>query len=157
MREQIGELRHPIKFHMGLFGQNELGEEIINWIESNEVWASTKFETRSNEKLEGPGVVAIGNVLFTIRYLKAIDEKMRIVHDNNIYEILSVLPDNKREYTKIEARKLNTAKPLYWVDSQGNIWKDGNGNAWVVKDAYTSPNLTGLEFQDANSNKWVMT
>lgn len=157
MREQIGTLRNIIKFQLALIGQNDTGERTENWIESNEVWANVAFQNSSNENIEGPGVTATGQVVFTIRYLKAIDEQMKIVFEDSVYEILSVLPDNKREYTKIEARKLNTAKPLYFVDGLGNILKDGNGNAWVVKDAYTPPNLTGLEFQDANSNKWVMT
>lgn len=157
MKFRIGALKHLVRFHLGLISQNDTGEEIINWIESNQVWAKYDAKMSSQESQDGTGVIAKGNAIFTIRYLKAIDEKMRIVFEDNVYDIHSVLHDNNFEYTQIEAQRIETAKPLYWTDGQGNIWEDGNGSAWVIKDAYTAPSITGLEFQDANSNQWVMT
>ncbi len=157
MKDQVGQMRHLVKFHLGLISQNATGEEITNWIESNQVWAKYEAKMSSNEVEDSTGVMAKGNAVFTIRYLKAIDEKMRIVFEDSVYNIHSVLHNNSFMYTQIEAQRIETAKPLYWTDGQGNIWQDGSGNAWVVKNAYDAPSITGLEFQDSNSNQWVMT
>lgn len=157
MKDKVGQMRHLVKFHLALYAQNGTGEQTAEWIESNEVWAKYEAKMSSNEVEDSTGVMAKGNAVFTIRYLKAIDEKMRIVFENSVYNIHSVLHDNNFAYTQIEAQRIETAKPLYFTDGGGNIWKDGSGNAWVIKEDYTAPSITGLEFQDANSNQWVMT
>ena len=183
MKDRIGQLKQVIKFQVAMYGRDTTGGQIENWIESTEIFAKAEPQLSSNENIEGPGIAAKGMCIFTVRYLKAIDERMKIVHEDNVYEILSVLPDNYKMYSRIEARKMDTAKPLYFVDGQGNIWRDGVsagglnlvdgsgqtlvdgqgnpwvdglGRAWIAKEAYTAPSITGLSFFDANSTEWVM-
>ena len=100
----IGKLNKRIKFAAPLEGRDDLyGGMEQRFVESVEVWAVVEFiETKSDEKVSADQLSAHTNTLFTIRTKTGLHTEMRIIYNGRYYEILSILPQKSRMYTKIE-------------------------------------------------------
>ena len=94
-----GKLRHRITIEHPVTTQNEYGEQIPTWATFATVWASREDLTGREAYYAGASQKAATMLTrFTIRYIPALDEKMRVVSDGRTYGIQSVAdPDGRRE------------------------------------------------------------
>jgi len=69
-------------------------------------WASVQL-TKAQEKFKGGQIQNPVDALFRIRYVSGITEEMRIRHDGNHYEILSVInPEEANRELEIAGKKI---------------------------------------------------
>lgn len=99
----IGELRHRITFQMLTSVVNENGFEIETWQDYKTVWASAS-NLSGREYYQAAATQAEKTVKFTVRFIKDIEENMRISFERKQYNITSI--DNIKygnKYIEIKA------------------------------------------------------
>ena len=78
--------------------KDEFNADIESWVDAATVWAHIE-PLRGREYWQAKQVVAEVTGRITIRYLTGIDEKMRVVYGNKIYNILAVINPEERNRT----------------------------------------------------------
>lgn len=86
----IGELKHRITLQEQVIIKDELEQEIETWQEVNKVWAEIK-PLSGKEYFKARQTKSDVRVQITIRYKKEVHNQMRVVFDNQAYEIISVI------------------------------------------------------------------
>jgi SPP1 family predicted phage head-tail adaptor len=101
-----GTLRHRVTIEHPVTTQNEYGEQIPAWATFATVWASREDLTGREAYYAGANQKAATMLTrFTIRYLAALSEQMRIVSDARTYGIQSIADDGRREQLVILAER----------------------------------------------------
>jgi len=101
--DSVGALRHRISIRQYSASRNSAGEEILTWSELAEVWANVEHKTAgSQEEEKANRVTAQLSADITIRYRSDINEKMRVLYDSKLWNILSIVPDRYQTYLTLE-------------------------------------------------------
>lgn len=106
---EIGELRHRITLQKFSITTNENGFEVEDWVEIKTVWAAVT-NLMGKEFFEAAAVQAEKTVKFTIRYIGGIDESMRIMFKDKIYNITFI--DNikyRNKFIEIKALEVESS------------------------------------------------
>lgn len=107
---KIGDLKHRIIIQRLTTTINSNGFEVETWEDYKTVWASVS-NLNGREYFAAATVQAENTVKFTIRYIKGIEEKMRISFEDKLYNITFI--DNIKYASKfLEIKALE-------VDSSG--------------------------------------
>jgi len=156
-RERVGRMRERVQFLQPLLGRGDYGEETQTWVASNEVWASFDYQTASDEKEIANRNTAMRMVEVTTRLYDDVNEKMRLFHRQDEYEIVSIRPSDKRQYMTMEVVKSSEKGYRTVKDASGNNWIDPLGNEWVIMDqtSDTQTNSTGLSWTDGTGHVWA--
>jgi SPP1 family predicted phage head-tail adaptor len=85
--------------------QDSFGEPDTTWSKLADVWAEV-YPVRGSEEFEGQQVYAENTLGFRIRYRSDVTRKMRIVYENDTYDIASIVEPRgtRREVLEITAR-----------------------------------------------------
>lgn len=76
--------------------QNSMGELTAFWTTLATVWAEV-LPLRGRENFNGDQVIAVADTRFRIRHRAGLDNSMRIVYRENVYNIHSILEIGRRE------------------------------------------------------------
>jgi len=99
-----GKLDRRIKIQRRVETQNAIGEAVISYTLLAEVWAQKEFLS-GRELFTAAQFVPEGQVTYRIRYLKGVDEKCRIVDNEDTYDIIYIAEIKRREGLAITAKK----------------------------------------------------
>lgn len=83
---EIGELRHRITFQKLMTTTNENGFDLEDWVDIKTVWSAAR-NLNGKEFFEAAMGQAEKTVKFIIRFTDGIDETMRILFKQRIYNI----------------------------------------------------------------------
>ena len=101
---EIGELKNRITLQKLIATTNDNGFEVEDWQNYKTVWASVS-NLYGKEYFEAAAIQAEKTVKFTIRFIACIDESMRIMFKNKVYNITFI--DNIKYQNKfIEIKAL---------------------------------------------------
>jgi SPP1 family predicted phage head-tail adaptor len=92
---KIGKLRHRIKIQKYTAGRDSFGGEEPVWTDVAEVWARVS-PVSGKEFFASAQVNAEVTTKITMRYIKGITPKMRVVFDGRSFDIVSVLDFEER-------------------------------------------------------------
>lgn len=103
-RERIGPMRHRVKLMKPTFTTDDYGEPVATtWTEYAERWARWEFrELRSDEREDVNRLTTQVYARVQMRYDNQVTAEWRAIFDGKEYDILTVLPDEKREYMLVE-------------------------------------------------------
>lgn len=99
----IGDLKHRITFQVLVIENNKNGFEEEIWEEYKTVWAKVS-NLNGREFYQSATIHAEKTVKFMIRYINDIDESMRILFNQTLYDITAI--DNlkyENKYFEIKA------------------------------------------------------
>jgi SPP1 family predicted phage head-tail adaptor len=102
-KEAIGRMRHRVQFLKPTYTLNSFGEKVKTYTAQDVVWAHIEYTTSlSDESVEAQRILARVNCRVTIRFNSEINAEWRMLHNNEKFEIRSVLPDAKQMYMLLE-------------------------------------------------------
>jgi SPP1 family predicted phage head-tail adaptor len=93
-----GLYRHRINIQRPVITNDSLGQEEIIWEDSKLLWCMIKT-TQGREYFAAASTQNEKTTRFIVRYTTGIDESMRIVHKDKVYEIESVINDDELNKT----------------------------------------------------------
>lgn len=93
-----GQFRHRINIQKPVITKDSLGQEEITWQDAKMVWAIIKT-VQGREYFAAASTQNEKTTRFIVRYTTGIDESMRIVHKEKVYEIESVINDDEMNQT----------------------------------------------------------
>ncbi|SCY25308.1 phage head closure protein [Alkaliphilus peptidifermentans] len=95
---KIGKLRHRITIQEYQATRDSFGAEVKEWVDIKTVWASIE-PLSGREYFSAKQINAEVTTKIRTRYLKGIHPKMRVLFNDRIFEILSVInvEEKKRE------------------------------------------------------------
>jgi SPP1 family predicted phage head-tail adaptor len=100
----IGKMDRKIAFQVVSEPNDDFGGSTPSWTTVISCWASLT-PGGGIEKDEADKVTATSPVVFGIRYKAGIDEKMRILYNSEIYNIISIAEPDRRKSLQITANK----------------------------------------------------
>ncbi len=89
MSLDIGKMRHRIEIQYLTDGENEIGETIKVWTMHKKVWSERK-QLKGENPIHQDKEGILYKYRFKTRYIKDIDEDMRILYDGVIYDIKNI-------------------------------------------------------------------
>lgn len=102
----IGERRHRLRIEKPVETRGTSGQELIDWERVCEVWCKVTYKLAgSKEDVFGDQPMAQTSVIFDIAYRDGLTEKMRIVFDNEYFDILYFQKPDFRTTLLIYANK----------------------------------------------------
>jgi len=101
---QAGRLDRRIKIEQRVETPNAVGEAVISYTLLADVWAEKKFMS-GRELFTAAQFVPEGQVTYRIRYLNGVNEKCRIVDNEDTYDITYIAEIGRREGLAITAKK----------------------------------------------------
>lgn len=102
---RAGTLRNVIHIQKRQEGTDDWGQPLTGWADVCTARAHILIPNGS-ESIKGDAVSASVQVSIRIRYRNGITEQMRVVHGEDIYNILAVLPDvNRRIYIDLKCER----------------------------------------------------
>lgn len=93
-----GLFRHRITIQNPVEVKDELGQAEITWQDTNIVWAMIKT-TQGREYFAAAATKNENTTRFVIRYTNGVEPNMRILYQNRVYEIESVINDEEMNKT----------------------------------------------------------
>ncbi len=104
--ERIGRMRHQVYFLTPTPARGDFGEQTSTWALGSAVFADVEYkEAGSSEEERASRKQPFTQIRVTMRYSATVTERMRLKVDGSEFDIISVLPDAKRQYMVIEAEK----------------------------------------------------
>lgn len=107
---KIGNMDRRITIQSFTATQDESGGEILTWKDWKHVSAKLTYpntvgkEAYLGLKEEGFQLTATRNVIFTIRYIAGLNEKMRIIYNGGLYDIIAIQELARRRFFSINAQ-----------------------------------------------------
>ena len=102
-KENIGRMRHRVQFLKPTYTPNDYGEKEKTYTPQAETWAHIEYkESGSDESGEASRITSRINCLVTIRFNSEINAEWRMTHNNEQFNIRTVLPDAKQMYMRLE-------------------------------------------------------
>lgn len=93
-----GQFRHRINIQEPVITRDSLGQEEITWEDVKMLWCMIKT-VQGREYIAAAATQTEKTTRFVVRYTTGIDESMRIVHKEKVYEIESVINDDEMNKT----------------------------------------------------------
>lgn len=104
-RTHIGHLNRRIEIQRPESSRSPSGAELLTWTCVAYVWAAVSYaRTGSGEDVEGDQLVATNRVIFTIRERSGLNEKMRLVYRDDIFNIM-IIREIQGHYLELTAEK----------------------------------------------------
>lgn len=103
---QAGLLRDIITFLRSESKRDDFGGTSETWAPAFDKRAYVRFKTGARKEVNSE-VINTSVITITIRYCKAVNEKMRIVYEGMKYRIVSINRDRRQQSTEIEAEAIN--------------------------------------------------
>lgn len=92
---KIGRLRHRIVIEESIAGRDSFGAEVSEWSQFAKVWADVS-PVSGREFIAFKQINAEITTKVTIRYTAGVTTEMRVLFDNRIFEITSIInPEEK--------------------------------------------------------------
>jgi len=102
-RENIGQMRHRVQFEKAVYTANDFGERSKSYELQSAVWAHIEYKTStSGESVEAQRIVSQLYAIVRCRYDRDVTADWRLRHKEARFNIVSVLPDAKRQYMELE-------------------------------------------------------
>ena len=95
-------LRDQVKIQQYSTSTDATGGETLTWSDLGTVWCRVEYQITSAEGEEAQQVTAYTRIMFTIRRVATLHQKMRMLYGDQICNILTISEDPKREYQKVE-------------------------------------------------------
>ena len=92
-----------ITIEMPVKVKNSYGEESITWSIYAVLWANVNYKG-GREGFYARQVVAVGDVVFKVRYTSGITPAMRILFDNNTYDIIATNEIDRKQFLEITTK-----------------------------------------------------
>jgi SPP1 family predicted phage head-tail adaptor len=93
-----GLYRHRINIQKPIIIEDSLGQEVTTWEDTQHLWAMIKT-IQGREYIAAATTQTEKTTRFIVRYTTGINESMRIVHKDKMYEIVSVINDDEMNKT----------------------------------------------------------
>lgn len=103
----IGQRRHYSQLQSKVEAVDEIGQPSTSWVLDRMVWADIKHLTGLSTIKSGVDV-SVTRVSIRVPH-GAFNAGQRIVYENAVYEIDSVIPDGRRKEIDLVCRTLNVA------------------------------------------------
>jgi SPP1 family predicted phage head-tail adaptor len=101
---QAGRMDRRIKIERRVETQNAYGEAVITYDLLAELWAEKRFVS-GREVFASNQFIEQGTVIYRIRYFKGVNEKCRIVDNEDTYDIVYISELGRREGLELTAKK----------------------------------------------------
>jgi len=102
-KETVGRLRHRVQFWQPIYTANAYGEQEKSYTALDPVWANVEYlPSGSGEDSEAQRITSMVNCRVIIRFNSLINAEWRMVHNNEQFNVLTVLPDAKQQYMMLE-------------------------------------------------------
>jgi SPP1 family predicted phage head-tail adaptor len=129
--ENIGKLNKRVVLEQYLTASDDYNAETKVWVSSDPIWASIEYTTaRSDEDAIAQRIVSRLYALIVMRYRRDVYPNFRVKHEDARFNILSILPDDKRKYMRLECVMDEPRSSQSYVDPAGLDWVDQNGSYW---------------------------
>ena len=101
----IGQLDRRIRIETPTSTRGTSGQELLTWSTFAECWAGVEYPgTKSDETVIADQEVSVTTVNFIIRYRDGINKKMRIVYNEDYYDIENKFELGRKEFLKLPAK-----------------------------------------------------
>lgn len=97
---QAGRLDRRIIIQQNIPTFNTFGGEVETWSVFSTVWANVK-EKGGSEIFDSDQTAAVATTIFSIRFLDAVTERMRISYNGVIYDIESIIKIGRNDRMEI--------------------------------------------------------
>jgi len=99
----VGSMCEKIAIQQVRTSRDVNGAEVVVWEDLMNVWAKVEeYFGGSDEKFLGDQQMIQRRTRFTIRYTDALNEKMRIVFQDDIYDINVIKEIGRRQYLEVQ-------------------------------------------------------
>ena len=88
--------------------QDASGQPIPTWSTFATVWAERK-DVRGNERFAAQQEIATRTATFRIRWLSGVNEEMRIVDGNTVWDILGIADNQRQGWMELSVESVNPA------------------------------------------------
>lgn len=95
-------LRDQVKIQQYSASTDATGGEMLAWSDLSNVWCRVEYQITSDEGETAQQMTAYTRIIFTIRRVAALHQKMRLMYGSQICDILTISEDPKKEYQKLE-------------------------------------------------------
>ena len=99
----IGELDRRITLRTPSIATNDYGERVRTYADTSSLWAKVDY-IKGKEGDEADKLASVKRVDFGIRYNSAINEKMQVSWDGDIFDIEAVLPVERKRFMHLITR-----------------------------------------------------
>ncbi len=101
----IGQLDRRIRIETPTATRGSSGQELLTWATFAECWAGVEYPgTKSDEGVIADQEVSVTTVVFVIHYRDGLNQKMRIVYNDEYYDILNKFEVGRRQYLRLPAK-----------------------------------------------------
>lgn len=106
----IGRMDRRITIQNFTATQDESGGEILTWSDWKHVSANMTYpSTAGAEQYLGLGEqglqqTALRTQIFTIRYITGLNEKMRVIYEHSIYDVITIKELGRRRFWQIQCQ-----------------------------------------------------
>lgn len=96
-------MRHRVQFLKPTYTENDFGEKEKTYTPQAATWAHIEYkESGSGESGDASRITSVVNCLVTIRFNSEINAEWRMTHNNEQFNIRTVLLDTKQMYMRLE-------------------------------------------------------
>lgn len=113
--EQIGKMDREITFLQGIYENGDSNEDkLIGWEEIDDypTVSAAKIENRGGELALADRVTHTQTTTFLIRYRSDISNRMRVVCDERVYEIISTVEEGRRRFLTVVTNLIDN---VFWT------------------------------------------
>lgn len=101
----IGQLDQRIRIESSTSSRGTSGQEVLTWATFAECWAAVEYPgTRSGEGVEADQEVSTTAVVFVIRRRDGMNKKMRIVYNEDYYDIENIFGTSRDSFWRVPAK-----------------------------------------------------
>lgn len=87
---RAGKLQHRVVIEQATTTKSATGAPVVTWAEYKQVWAEAR-PMSGDEVLRSVAEVAQGTTIFSIRYRRAVNPKMRLLWQDRVFDIQQVI------------------------------------------------------------------
>lgn len=103
---RAGSLDRRITIEQATLAQDGAGQAIQTWTTFITVWAS-RMDVRGRERFATAQEVAVRTATYRMRWVKGINESMRIQDAGSVYRIIGIADNRRRNWIEISVTALN--------------------------------------------------
>lgn len=94
---EVAKLDRKVSIESKQITLDQVGGEVITWVPVASVWAAKRFRP-GREWYQAGRTISEALVWFVLRYRADLDTTMRLVDSSEVYDILSIAPDETRKH-----------------------------------------------------------
>ena len=102
----IGSLNQPIVIEKNTPVKSpQSGQYVDNWTIFKTAFANINFNS-GTEKEQDNAIISTQMIIFTTRYFQGVDVKMRILYENEYYNIRQITKIGRNRYMKLKGERI---------------------------------------------------